>query len=136
MRRAAVPLAAGWLAVASISTAETPPREARAPSRLLVSGAEYRLTLSRPSIRRGVAVIQFLNRGEDDHDLRLRRISGPGSARRPIARWSLTRPDGLAQRRLRLGAGRYRLWCSLPGHRTLGMQSVLKVSRERPKRSR
>ena len=134
MRRAAVPLAAGWLAVASISTAETPPREARAPSRLLVSGAEYRFTLSRPSIKRGVAVIQFLNRGEDDHDLRLRRISG--SARRPIARWSLTRPGAFSQLRLRLRPGRYRLWCSLPGHRTLGMESVLKVSSERPKRSR
>ena len=128
MRRAAVPLAACWLAVASISAAETPSPSARAPSRLLVSGAEFRLTLSRPSIRHGVAVIQFLNRGEDDHDLRLRRTSGRGSARRRTASWSLTRPGALSQRRLRLRAGRYRLWCSLPGHRTLGMQSVLRVS--------
>jgi len=30
---------------------------------------------------------------------------------------------------LRLSRGRYRLWCSLPGHAKLGMEATLRVSR-------
>ena len=62
---------------------------ARPPARLLVSAKEYSLTLSRARVVRGMAVIQLLNRGEDDHDLRLRRISGTS---RPTARWRVTSP--------------------------------------------
>jgi uncharacterized cupredoxin-like copper-binding protein len=32
---------------------------------------------------------------------------------------------------VRLSRGRYRLWCSLPGHRELGMRATLRVSRTR-----
>jgi hypothetical protein len=95
------------------------------PARLLVAASEYRLTLSRARIRPGVAIVQLQNQGEDDHDLRLRRIS---RLARPTARWSLTRPGRLSELELRLSPGRYRLWCSLPGHRRLGMRAVLRVA--------
>jgi hypothetical protein len=99
------------------------------PERLLVSGDEWNLVLSRAQIAPGRAEIQFLNRGEDDHDLRLRRITRRPAA--PIARWPETRPGELSERPLRLSTGRYRLWCSLPGHRKLGMRATLRVSRKR-----
>lgn len=99
-----------------------------APARLLVAASEFRFTLSRARIQRGRAIVQLLNRGEDDHDLRLRRVS----SRRAVstARWAVTRPGDLSQLSLRLSPGRYRLWCSLPSHRTLGMRTVLRVSGE------
>jgi hypothetical protein len=101
---------------------------ARAPARLLVSAREYSLTLSRAKVVRGPAVIQLLNRGEDDHDLRLRRIS---SRTRPTARWRVTTPGDVAELELRLSRGRYRLWCSLSGHEELGMRTTLRVVRKR-----
>jgi hypothetical protein len=96
----------------------------RAPSRLLVTGDEYSLVLSRVSLRRGPALIQFVNRGEDPHDLRLRRM---GSRRTLV--FPELRPGGLSELDARLRTGRYRLWCSLPGHAALGMRAVLRVRR-------
>ena len=131
----AVTLVAAAFALAAVSAASSAapraergsrlaPARASAPARLLVSASEYRLTLSRPRIARGGAIVQLLNRGQDDHDLRLRRIS---SRHGSIARWSVTRPGRLSQLTLRLSPGRYRLWCSLAGHRRLGMRALLRV---------
>ena len=77
------------------------PGEARAPGRLMVLADEHSLVLSRQSIVRGPALIQFLNRGEDPHDLRLRRIGG--SQRR--CRCPRRRPDELAEAEVRLRTG-------------------------------
>jgi hypothetical protein len=101
------------------------PAPATGPSRLLVAADEYSLTLSRAKLAPGRAVVQLLNRGEDDHDLRLRRISRRPD--RPIARWKVTAPSVLTELELRLSRGRYRLWCSLAGHRKLGMRATLRV---------
>ena len=96
----------------------------RAPSRLLVTGDEYSLVLSRLTVRRGPALIQFLNRGEDPHDLRLRRIGSAHTVSVPEVR-----PGGLVELDTRLRIGRYRLWCSLPEHRERGMRALLRVRR-------
>jgi plastocyanin len=104
----------------------TVPGEARAPARLMVQADEYSLLLSRQSVVRGPARIQFINRGEDPHDLKLRRSGGTHAIS-----ISETRPGALAQANVRLRTGRYRLWCSLPGHRALGMRAKLRVRRGR-----
>jgi hypothetical protein len=100
-----------------------------APSRLLVGGSEFRLTLSRATVKPGRVLIQLQNRGEDDHDLRLQRITSKPNP--PVARWAVTKPGDLSELNLQLRRGRYRLWCSLPGHRELGMRATLRVSRRR-----
>ena len=100
----------------------------RAPARLLVSGQEYSLFLSRQTLRSGPAVIQFLNRGQDPHDLRLRRA---GRTSGYAAKAPEIRPGKLVELDARLAPGRYRLWCSLPGHRARGMRAVLTVKRAR-----
>ena len=97
----------------------------------MVSADEHSLMLSRQSIAAGPALIQFLNRGEDPHDLRMRRIVRKGvSARRTFA-VPETRSGDLAELEARLPSGRYRLWCSLPGHEQLGMRATLRVKRAR-----
>jgi hypothetical protein len=97
------------------------PAEA-APSRLLVESREFNLVLSRSSVRAGDAIVQLVNRGEDPHDLRLRRVGGRGGG--TVAE---TLPGELGEWEGRLRRGRYRLWCTLEGHRDLGMRAVLRV---------
>jgi hypothetical protein len=99
-----------------------------APSRLLVRADEYSLMLSRRAIVRGTALIQLVNSGEDPHDLRLRRVRPGGRASRTFA-LPETLPAELRELQTRLSPGRYRLWCSLPGHRRQGMRAVLRVTR-------
>jgi hypothetical protein len=131
MRRAlAAVLTTGLVAaLAQPGSATAPAQDSGAgPARLLVSGQEYSLLLSRRAVASGPAVIQFLNRGQDPHDLRLRRIGrtiGYASSAPEI------RPGTLVELHTRLRPGRYRLWCSLPGHRKRGMRAVLSVKHRR-----
>ena len=98
------------------------PAEAAAPSRLLVEAREFNLVLSRGSVKAGDAIVQLANRGEDPHDLRLRRVGGRGGG--VVAE---TLPGEVGEWSGRLRRGRYRLWCTLEGHRALGMRAVLRV---------
>jgi hypothetical protein len=113
----------------AVAVALAVPATGAAPSRLLVGGSEFRLTLSRAIVKPGRVLIQLQNRGEDDHDLRLQRMTSKPNP--PVARWAVTKPGDLSELTLRLRRGRYRLWCSLPGHRELGMRATLRVSRKR-----
>jgi hypothetical protein len=97
------------------------PAEA-APSRLLVEAREFNLTLSRARIDPGRAIVQLANRGEDPHDLRITRIGG--RRRGSIAEVA---PGEVGEWEGRLRRGRYRLVCTLEGHRELGMRAVLPV---------
>jgi plastocyanin len=97
------------------------------PARLLVTGREYSLTLSRARINPGDAIIQFLNSGEDAHDLVLKRF---GSHRRFGA--GKTEPGDVSQLDARLGrAQHYVLYCSIANHRALGMKAFLVTRRDR-----
>jgi hypothetical protein len=97
---------------------------AAAPARLLVEAREFNLTLSRAKIKRGPAIVQMVNRGEDPHDLAFQRIGG--GRRRAIPK---TLPGDLGEWEGRLRKGRYRLFCTLEGHRALGMRATLRVRR-------
>ena len=92
------------------------------PARLGVSAKEFRLVLSRPSVKAGPVEIELQNVGEDPHDLRLRRIGGTRTYGVRV-----TKPGGRSIAEFRLRPGRYRLWCSVAGHRAVGMQAVLRV---------
>jgi uncharacterized cupredoxin-like copper-binding protein len=94
------------------------------PARLGVSTTEFHLTLSRASVKAGVVEIELQNTGQDPHDLRVRKVGGHHTFSIPV-----TRPGARRSVALNLKPGRYRLWCSLAGHRTLGMQALLRVRR-------
>ncbi len=104
-------------ALVPVATASAPQ-----PARLQISADEFSLALSRSSIRRGPAIIELVNYGEDDHDLALRRI---GSKR--VYRIGIVRPGKTGSLEKRLPPGRYRLWCTLADHRGRGMQATLRV---------
>ena len=97
---------------------------ASAGSHLQVTQVEYRLILSRGSVRAGLVGLEAIDRGMDPHDLRLREAG----SRRELTTPQLTpgqRWDGLVY----LHPGRYLLWCSLPEHARLGMHATLTVTR-------
>jgi len=95
------------------------------PSRLQVGADEYHLTLSRPSLRAGAAVVQLVDFGQDGHDLALRRLA-PGSRTLLIRE---VRPGRVGELDARLAPGRYALWCTLADHRARGMRATLLVRR-------
>jgi hypothetical protein len=97
---------------------------AAASSHLQVIQVEYRLTLSRGTVKAGRVGLEAIDRGMDPHDLRLRRIA----SRLEILVPELTpqhRWDGVVY----LTPGIYDLWCSLPEHARLGMHATLRVVR-------
>jgi hypothetical protein len=98
----------------------------RVPARLLVEAREFNLALSRQTLRHGAAIVQLANRGEDGHDLRIVRLrhGRPSGRARRIPE---TRPDRTALWRGTLRRGRYKLYCSLPGHEQAGMRATLRV---------
>ena len=95
---------------------------APAPARLQVSGDEFSLALSRQSIRTGLAIVELVNYGEDDHDLALRRMGGTRTYRVGIVKPGQTR-----SLEARLRPGRFTLWCTLSDHRSRGMRASLVV---------
>lgn len=104
-------------ALAPAATAAAPP-----PARLQVSGDEFGLALSRASIRKGLAIIELVNYGEDDHDLALRRTGGTRTYRIGVVE-----PGQTGSLEARLRPGRFTLWCTLADHRSRGMRATLRV---------
>jgi hypothetical protein len=115
--RRALGLALALLAALPATAAARP-----APARLLVEAREFTLTLSRAKLKSGRAIVQLANRGEDPHDLRLARIRGHRGGR-----IGETLPGEVGEWTGRLRRGRYRLYCTLEGHRAAGMRATLRV---------
>jgi hypothetical protein len=95
-----------------------------APARVQVGADEFSFSLSRQSIKAGPAIVQLVNYGEDEHDLRLRRAGGTR-----VYRIGKVRPGRLGELDARFLPGRFTLWCSLADHRKRGMSATLLVRR-------
>jgi plastocyanin len=95
----------------------------RFPFRLQVTAKEFFYTLSSRHAPPGAAVIQFVNYGEDPHDLRVQRVGGGRVYKTPVMQ-----PGQYVDLSIQLVPGHYHLWCSIANHRQLGMQAVLVVS--------
>ncbi len=87
-----------------------------------MTAKEYYYTLSSRTVKSGPAVIQFVNYGEDPHDMRVQRVGGDEDLRH--AGHAAGQIFDLS---LKLVPGRYQLWCSIANHRQLGMQALLIV---------
>ena len=100
---------------------------APSPARVQVAADEFSFALSRQAIRSGPAVLELVNFGEDEHDLRLRRIGGTRTYR-----VGTVLPGGVRRLETRLAPGRFVLWCSLADHRSRGMTARLTVRATHP----
>jgi uncharacterized cupredoxin-like copper-binding protein len=111
------------LGVAAPALGVAAPAQAKpAPARLLVEAREFNLTLSRAKVKPGTAIIQMVNRGQDPHDLAIQRIGG-----KRRGKIDKLRPGELGSWDGRLRRGRYKLFCTIEGHRALGMRATLRV---------
>jgi hypothetical protein len=88
---------------------------------------EWSLIPSRPVLRAGRAIVQMANIGEDDHDLRIQRISPAGRPTGVISRIRRLGPDQQGEARLVLRVGRYRLVCTIADHAKRGMRATIRV---------
>ena len=95
----------------------------RFPFRIQVTAKEYYYTLSTRTAPPGAAVIQFVNYGEDPHDMRLQRAGGGRLYKTPVLQ-----PGAYYDLSVKLVPGHYQLWCSIANHRQLGMQALLVVA--------
>jgi plastocyanin len=84
----------------------------------------FRFVLSRPTVPAGKVIVEFVNHGQDEHNLNVAQPtessvsdSLPNTASN--AHLSLT---------LNLRPGSYTLFCSLPGHEAKGMKATLVVN--------
>ena len=130
MRRGVAALAAA-VALAGIGAAAAAEAIAKPveppPSRLLVTAREFSLSLSRPKVAPGQAIVQLYDYGEDPHNLVLQKIGGPTAYTTGVIE-----PGETGEVRLRLRQrSRYRLWCSLADHAELGMEAQLRVTRKK-----
>jgi hypothetical protein len=114
---------------AAVTHAATPkPKpKSKAASRMLVYAQEWSLYASRASLPAGRVTVQLWDRGEDPHDLRIRRLKRGGVMYGQAHGVALTPAGKIGEATWRLGAGRYELYCSLPGHRARGMHTTLVV---------
>jgi plastocyanin len=97
-----------------------------APARLQVTAQEYSLTLSRPSVKAGLAIVELANYGQDTHDLRVRQLGVKSPRTFGVAALA---PGDTGDVQRKLVAGRYALWCSIADHRARGMRATLVVKK-------
>jgi uncharacterized cupredoxin-like copper-binding protein len=83
---------------------------------------EYSIELADgKALEAGPYAFETANEGKIDHDLA---VEGPGLARKKTP---LIPPDGAETLEVQLTPGRYKLWCTVPGHEELGMRTTVTV---------
>jgi hypothetical protein len=120
------------LALMLVATAAVAKPQEPVPDRVGVRGSEFDLLLSKQKVAPGRVIVQFVNSGEDPHDLRLQRLDPAGTQTGAELGSGVVAPSTYDNLDLRLKkASRYVLWCSLADHRQRGMEATLKVGKRR-----
>jgi len=87
-----------------------------------VIAVEYHFTLSRTTVPAGKVIFDFVNHGQDEHNLNVLPSEGP------LAGAFANAPaQAASEQRMILRAGTYTLFCSLPEHEQKGMKATLVV---------
>lgn len=99
------------------------------PAHLLIYAQEWSLWPSRTRLPAGTVDVQLWNRGQDAHDARIRRADGAGVMVGPVLAGVPVTPSGALHTAVwHLRAGRYEIYCSLPGHLMMGMHAYITVT--------
>ncbi len=87
-----------------------------------VTAVEFSFTLSRTSVPAGKVIFEFVNNGQDEHNLNLLPTEGAVAGTFPNAP-----SKGVEDQQINMKAGTYSLFCSLPEHESKGMKATLVV---------
>jgi len=99
-------------------------------SHILINAQEWSLWPSRSSVPAGTVDVELWNRGQDMHDSWIRRVNAQGQmVGAVLGKVRVTLPSQISQATWHLKAGKYELFCSMPGHLKLGMHARLTVTR-------
>jgi uncharacterized cupredoxin-like copper-binding protein len=93
------------------------------PTRVQVTAKEFYFLLAPGrTVKHGKAVIQFVNYGQDPHDMRVQRVGTTKVYNVPTVQ-----PGDHYDLSITLTPGKYLLWCSIANHAALGMKTTLIV---------
>jgi plastocyanin len=109
---------AGEAPAAPGETTGTPP----IISHVQVTSVEYHYTLSRTTVPAGKVAFDFVNDGQDEHNLNV--LSGEGSL---TGSFPDTVSKGVRDQTIEMRPGVYTLFCSLREHEAKGMKATLTV---------
>ena len=124
---ASVGLFAAMLTAVAVFGVESEPAKAKggeaagAAKTVQVQESEFKILPASVTVPHGTVTFAVKNVGKIPHDLS---ISGPKLAKKT----ALINPGGTATLAVTLAKGTYTLYCSVPGHRQLGMKATLTVS--------
>jgi plastocyanin len=121
-------LALSLAGVSGATSSRSLPAAKPAPAHLLIYAQEYSLWPSRTKLPAGTVDVQLWNRGQDAHDVRIRRLNPQGTMVGAVVGAVSVTPSGAIHTAVwHLKAGRYEIYCSLPGHMAMGMRAKLRV---------
>lgn len=124
----ATPAPAPTQSTSTPSGSSAPPTEATPPAtppsvpHVQVSAVEYSFTLSRTTVPAGKVIFEFVNNGQDEHNLNVLPAEGPAAAVFPTAQ-----PKAVSDQAIVMRPGTYTMFCSLPEHEQKGMKATLVV---------
>ncbi|NUR31303.1 MAG: hypothetical protein HOV83_36575 [Catenulispora sp.] len=98
------------------------PTASVAGTKVTATEKEYSIGLSTMTYKPGVYTFEAQNAGTMPHDLT---IAGPGVTQQSTP---TLQPGDTAPLTVTLQSGTYELWCSIPGHKQLGMDVKIQVS--------
>ena len=103
--------------------AEAPtPGEPPSIPHVQVTAVEYSFTLSRWTVPAGKVIFEFVNNGQDEHNLNI-----DGSEGELASTFANTPSKGVHDQTVEMHAGTYVMFCSLPEHESKGMKATLVV---------
>jgi plastocyanin len=95
------------------------------PAHVQVIATEYHLALSQTEVPTGKVIVNFVNDGQDEHNLNTAESAAAGAESSSV--FAATKSGAHPELPINMHAGAYTLFCSLPGHRAKGMEATLVV---------
>lgn len=104
---------------ADTTTQETTPSAKPAEKKVPVSETEFKITTASTELKAGEITFEVKNDGKIPHDLAIKGTSD---------KTELIPAGGTAELKVTLKAGKYELYCAVPGHEAAGMKLNVTVS--------
>ena len=106
---------AGQTSTRATTTTKPKPAATKVP----VSETEFKITLASTDLKAGEITFEAKNDGKIPHDLAIKGTSD---------KTELISPGGTAELKVTLKAGKYELYCTVPGHEAAGMKLNITVA--------